>query len=355
MMNLHPAGCVIAALIVSPLNGQWINYPTPGIPRTPDGQPNLSAPAPRTPDGRPDFSGLWRPARGGKYALNVAVDLKPEEIQPWARAQARRELEAQADSADCLPIGPRLSGVVLAFKILQTPGLVAFLYETATGNAFQQVFLDGRGLPKDPNPSWYGYSIGRWDGDTLVVETAGFNNKTVLDGFQHPHTEALHITDRFRRRDFGHIELQRTFADPGAYARPWTITVDMEFAADDELLEYICLENERDAVHRTPHMTHMAVPPAVLARYAGKYQPTSGGQITVTLEDGQLMVEQDPRGPMPLFAHSQTSFLLELNAFGPNTVEFEFVPDEKGAVSQLIRRPASGAPATATRVGTESR
>ena len=355
-MHPHPAGLLIAALFVSPLSGQWINYPTPGIPRTPDGRPNLAAPAPRTADGKPDFSGLWRPVQGGKYGLNVAVDLKPEEIQPWVRAESRRQLEQQADSANCMPIGPRLTGGV-AFKILQTPALIAILHEQS-GNVFQQIFMDGRELPNDPTPSWNGYSIGRWEGDTLVVETAGFNDKTVLDPLRHPHTESLHITDRFRRRDFGHIELQRTFRDPGAYARPWTITLDIEYAADDELLEYFCLENERSAAHRTSHMTHVSVPQAVLARYVGKYQPGPGGEISVTLEDGHVLVEQDPRGPLPVFAHSETVFLLELPSISINSIEFEFVADEKGVVNHLIRRPvgpAGGAPVTATRMGADSR
>jgi hypothetical protein len=222
------------------------------------------------------------------------------------------------------------------------------LHEAGTGDAFRQVFLDRRELPKDPSPSWYGYSVGRWEGDVLVVDTIGFNDKTVLDAFRHPHTEALHITERLRRRDFGHIELQQRYEDPGAYARPWTITLNLELDPDNEILEYFCNENERDRAHRVPHR-HVAVPAAVLTGYAGTYQMSTGREITITLEDDQLMVEQDARGRLPLFAHSQTTFVLELAALGPNSVEFEFVPDDRGVVFKLIRRGQGAVEVTAIR------
>jgi len=326
---------------------QWLTYPTPGIPRLPNGKPNLSAPAPRLPDGKPDLSGLWKPVRGGKYGLNVAADLKTEEIQPWARALARQHMEEQGDSVNCLPAGPQVGGIVTVYKVVQTPGLMIILHEAGTGDAFRQVFMDGRALPKDPSPSWYGYSVGRWDSDALVIDTIGFNDKTVLDAFRHPHTEALHITERLRRRDFGHIELQQTYDDPGAYARPWTITLNLELDPDNEILETFCNENERDLVHRVPH-PHVVVPATVLAGYVGTYQMSTGREITITLEDDRLMVEQDARGSLPLFAHSQTTLVLELAALGPNSAEFEFVPDDKGVVPQLIRR-AQGVTVTAPR------
>jgi len=302
-------------MIAVPAFGQWLNYPAPGIPRLPDGTPNLAAPAPRMADGKPDLSGLWKPVRGGKYGLNVAADLKTEEIQPWARALARHHMEEQGDGVNCLPAGPQLGGIVTVYKVVQTAALIIILHEVGTGDAFRQIFMDGRALPKDPSPSWYGYSVGRWDGDVLVIDTIGFNDKTVLDAFRHPHTEALHITERLRRRDFGHIELQQTYDDPGAYARPWTITLNLELDPDNEVLEYFCNENERDLVHRVPHR-HLAVPAVVLARYAGTYQMSTGREITITREDDQLMVEQDARGRLPLFAHTQTTFVLELAALG---------------------------------------
>ena len=299
------------------------------------------------PDGKPDLSGLWKAVRGGKYALNVAADLKPEEIQPWARALARRKMEEQEDYANCLPGGPQIGGIITAYKFVQAPSLMIILQEAGT-DAFRQIFMDGRDLPKDPNPSWYGYSVGRWDGDSLIADTIGFNDKTVLDPFRHPHTEALHITERMRRRDFGHIELQQTYDDPGAYARPWTITLNLELDPDNEVLEYFCNENERDQVHSVPHR-HVTVPAGVLARYAGTYQMSTGREIIITLEDDQLAVEQDARGRLPLFAHSQTAFVLELAALGPNSVEFEFVPDDRGVIAKLIRRAPGAADVTAVR------
>jgi len=326
---------------------QWLNYPVPGIPRLPDGKPNLAAPAPRMPDGKPDLSGLWKAVRGGKYALNVAADLKPEEIQPWARALARRKMEEQEDYANCLPGGPQIGGIITAYKFVQAPSLMIILQEAGT-DAFRQIFMDGRDLPKDPNPSWYGYSVGRWDGDSLIADTIGFNDKTVLDPFRHPHTEALHITERLRRRDFGHLELQQTYDDPGAYARPWTITLNLELDPDNEILESFCNENERDRVHRVPHR-HVDVPAVVLARYAGTYQTSRGQEIIIAVEDDQLMVQQDARGKLPLFAHSQTNFALELAALGPNTVEFEFVSDERGGAAKLIRRAQGSGDVTAIR------
>jgi hypothetical protein len=330
------------------VSAQWLNYRAPGIPRLPDGNPNLSAPAPRTLDGKPDLSGLWKAVRGGKYSLNVAADLKPEEMQPWARALARQHVEEQGDGVNCLPAGPQVGGIITVYKVVQTPALIIILHEAGTGDAFRQIFMDGRALPKDPSPSWYGYSVGRWDGDALVIDTIGFNDKTVLDAFRHPHTEALHITERLRRRDFGHIELQQTYDDPGAYARPWTITLNLELDPDNEVLEYFCNENERDLVHRVPHR-HVAVSAKVLAGYDGTYQTSTGREITITLEDDQLMVEQDARGRLPLFAHSQTTFVLELAALGPNSVEFEFVPDDRGVVTRLIRRAPGAADVTAVR------
>jgi hypothetical protein len=339
---------LILTAVATTAAAQWLNYRAPGIPRLPDGKPNLSASTPRMPDGRPDLSGLWKIVRGDKYSLNVAADLKLDEIQPWARALARRQMEEQGDGVKCLPGGPQVGGIITLYKLVQTPGLMIILHEAGTGDAFRQVFLDGRELPKDPTPSWYGYSVGRWDGDSLVIDTIGFNDRTVLDAFRHPHTEGLHITERLRRRDFGHIELQQTYDDAGAYARPWTITLNLELAPDDEILEYFCNENERDLVHRVPHR-HVAVPATVLAGYAGTYQMSTGREINITREDDQLMVEQDARGRLPLFAHSETSFVLELAALGPNTVEFEFVPNERGGVDKLIRRALGAADVTAIR------
>src|SRR5262249_38805251 len=141
-------------------------------------------------------------------------------------------------------------GMLGPYKILQTPGVIAFLPEGFYGPAVhRQVLMDGRRLPENPNPTWQGYSVGHWEGDTLVVESAGFNDQTWLDGGGHPHTDALRTTERFRRKDFGHLELRTTFDDPKAYARSWTISLTVDLMPDTELLEYVCNENERDVPH----------------------------------------------------------------------------------------------------------
>src|SRR6267154_3119441 len=242
------ASLIVLSASLAPLVAQWADRPTPGLPRTADGKPNLSAPAPRSADGKPDLSGVWRIHKS--YLLNAAPDLKAEDIQPWAAALYKRSADNfrnDTDGINCLPPGPKTStSVGPPVKIVQTPSLVIFLYEYQT--LFRQVFTDGRGLPEDPNPTWMGYSIGQWDGDTLVVTTAGYNDRTTLDLGGHPHTEALRVTERFHRRDAGHIDLQVTLDDPKAYTRPWTLPIELDLMADAELIEYVC-ENERDAKH----------------------------------------------------------------------------------------------------------
>jgi hypothetical protein len=255
-MNRRTGSLVAAILAIAtvPTAAQWLNYPTPGIPRTPDGKPNLSAPAPRK-DGNPDLSGIWRGDRQNtKYFDDVSVDFKPGEfpIQPWADAlnQERRAgfQQKERPDANCIPIGvPQYYDVGAPFKIVQEPGLVVILYEPF--GAFRQIFLDGRPLPKDPNPTWTGYSVGRWEGDTLVVETTGFNGKKWLDQGGHPTTDALRTTERFRRPDFGHLDIQFTVDDPKAYTKPWMLNLPHLLFADTELLEFVCNENEKDLKH----------------------------------------------------------------------------------------------------------
>ena len=238
-------------LMSSPAVGQWLNYRTPGIPREPDGRPNLSAPLPRTSDGKPDLSGVWLPDT--RYIENIARDLKPEDVQfqPWAETvfKQRQDTQGKDDpTARCIPSRvPRSNAVPYPFKILMTPGVVVILYEVL--HSYRQIFTDGRQLPVDPNPTWLGYSIGRWDGDAFVVDTTGFNDQGWLDIPGHPATERLHVTERFRRKDFGHLDIEMTIDDPKAYRKPWTMTLPVTLSADNELLEYICTENEKDLVH----------------------------------------------------------------------------------------------------------
>jgi hypothetical protein len=237
----------LAALVMSaPAAMQW-RQPTAGIPRTPDGKPNLSAPAPRTSDGKPDITGLWKPGPG--YVSNIAKDLKPEDVpyQPWAEAlyKQRRATDSKDDpTANCIVGGvPRSDLVPYPFKILQVPGMTVILYEAV--HSYRQIFTDGRPLPADPTPTWFGYSIGSWEGDTFVVKTSGFNDKGWLDNNGRPVTEMLHVTERFHRKDFGHMDVQITIDDSKAYTKPWTITLPLVFQADDELIEYICDENNK--------------------------------------------------------------------------------------------------------------
>ncbi|MEO8097160.1 MAG: hypothetical protein ABI811_05620 [Acidobacteriota bacterium] len=243
---------LFTALLLSALApAQWLNYATPGIPRTKDGKPDLAAPAPKTADGKPDLSGLWQPPAA--YIGNIAKDLKPDEVtfQPWAAElyQHRRDTLSKEDPTGwCVPGGvPRANVVPYPFKILTLRGMTVILYEAV--QSFRQIFTDGRPLPKDPNPAWMGYSIGHWEGDTLVVETSGFNDQVWLDNNGHPGTEALRVTERIRRKDFGNMQMDVTIDDPKAYTKPWTVSLAFRLLPDTELLEYICSENNKDLEH----------------------------------------------------------------------------------------------------------
>jgi len=243
------AAATVLLLVSVPLAAQWLHYPTPGMPRTPDGKPNLSAPAPKMPDGKPDLSGIWASA-DNKYLQNLAADGIEVPFQPWAEKlykERSENLGKGRPSERCLTHGVTdFDALGINWKIIQTPGMIAVLYEAY--NHYRQIFLDGRPLPKPTQPAYLGYSVGRWEGETLVVDTAGFNDVGWLDDGGHPQTEALHVTERFRRRDFGHMDLQLTIDDPKAYTKPWGPTLRLNFQPDDELMESIC-ENEKDVPH----------------------------------------------------------------------------------------------------------
>jgi hypothetical protein len=247
-MNACRLALVTALLMTGSVSAQWLKYPTPGLPRTADGKPNLSAPAPKLPDGKLDISGLW--LTQGIYIGDIAKDLKEEvPFQPWARElyKKRRDTLSKDDpTGRCIPGGvPRSTAVPYPFKILNTQSnIVVVLYEAV--HAYRQIFTDGRPLPKDPNPNWLGYSVGRWDGDSFVVESSGFNDNVWLDNNGHPAGEALKVTERFRRKDFGHMTVDVTIDDPKTYTRPWNVTLPLVLQPDTEMLEYICPENEKD-------------------------------------------------------------------------------------------------------------
>jgi hypothetical protein len=262
---------MLTAVLTPSVAAQWPSFPTPGVPRTPDGKPILTGPAPRTADGKPDLSGLWEntwmiqsrrqtpppsPTTGGPPVAtfaNVGAGIKEGlPLRPWAAdLLKKRHDENSKDNPDavCLPMGlmqfhlhpqPR--------KIIQTPSLIVILYEGNAGT--RQIYMDGRPSPNnDPQPWWYGYSVGKWDGDTLVVETTNFRDDGWLDIWGSPLTDAAKITERYRRVNFGVLEIDVTIDDPKAYTRPFTVRVDQRIIVDTEMIEFICNENNLDPQH----------------------------------------------------------------------------------------------------------
>jgi hypothetical protein len=262
--------CVVAALAVASgrstsVGAQWLNYPTAGVPRTPAGTANLDAPSPRMADGKPDFSGTWDiehnrpcPADGcadlyvGHEFINIGWSLKGGlPYLPWAAAIAKKrtvELRKEDPTSYCLPIGiVRLHTMALLKKIVHVPGLLVILNEHNT--SYRQIFTDGRPLPVDPTPSWSGYSSGTWEGDTLVVRTTGFRDGLWLDANGSPLTEGARVTERFRRVNYGKLEIDVTVDDLKAYSAPWTVRLNQFIALDTDLLDYVCNENEKDIPH----------------------------------------------------------------------------------------------------------
>jgi len=270
-------GMMVAAAM-APVNAQWLNYPTRGTPLTRDGRPDLTAKAPRASNGKPDLSGLWQiePPQPGeierlygpvgvgevlgddmreqsKYFFNLFIDFKPgeEPVRPEAAAQTlknRQDIIANAPHSHCLPLGlPNRYFNARPFKILQTPDTLGMYYEV--DGAFRQIHTDGRQLPADPFPSWLGYSAGKWEGDTLVVDTAGFNDKSWLDVRGHPHSEALRVQERFHRRDFGHMDIQATVEDPVTLTKPVTVKFTVLLIPNSDVLENFCSEGERDQAY----------------------------------------------------------------------------------------------------------
>jgi len=315
---------------------QWINHPWPGIPRTADGKPDLTAPAPKTPDGKPDFSGVWG-LDAGPSLFWIAGDPKSGYAKPIVeKVLAERDANLQFDDpiVHCLPEGPRFSHFV-AFpkKIVQTPTLMIILGEDLS---YRQIFMDGRQLPKDPNPSFMGYSVGRWDGDTLVVDSVGFKERTWLDWAGHPHSEKLRLTERWRRLNFGRLEIEETFTDPEFYNQPLNAKVTGTLVPDTDLLEYVCAENERDrpkligtSAAIKKQYTPVKVAPDVLAQYVGLYDfrfpenPTIPSMMQISLNGDTLFL-----GPVPLVPISESRFLL-----GPNPMDF--VKDKEGRVTHF--------------------
>jgi hypothetical protein len=332
-----------ALLLLFPLGlqAQWLDFPTPGIPRTADGKPNLKAPAPRTADGKPDLSGMWAPEMN-PYRFDLIHDLNDEAIfRPQAETifMARlKDFHRDDPVTNCLPTGPA-EMVNVMYRIIQTPTIIALLYESGTGR-YRQIYMDGRKLPEDPLPTWLGYSIGHWDGDTLVVETTGFNDRSWLDRAGHPHSEKLRVTEKFRRVDFGHMQFELTYDDPETLTKPLTLSLGMNYAADTDMLENVCNEGNIDRVHMVGSGTAgVQLSPAVLARYVGKYEFREGSRNVaafvgmnqnVTLVNGELYINA-----VPLIPRSETKF-------DSTGAAAQFVLDASGAVTRLILSQPEG-------------
>jgi len=322
--------------LVRVADAQWFNYADVRIPRAADGKPDLSAPAPRMPDGRPELSGRWIAA--SIYSVNIMADMRPEDVpfQPWAEAVYEARMSKDDPNVRCMPLGvPRYLNS--PFKIMQTPDMVAVLYEVHT--LYRQIFTDGRALPVNPNPSWLGYSIGRWEGDVFIVDSAGFNDQTWLDFYGHPHSEALHVVERFSRKDFGHMDVQVTIDDPVAYTRPWTVTYALTFAADTEMLETICETHAQilprlvgtDLAH-PPTRRSITIDPELLSRYVGTYELAPSRNVVVTMAGDRLIMKY-PGNPNPilLFAESRTRFF---GTIGDSVVEFP--SNAEGRITSLV-------------------
>lgn len=238
-------------LLAPPLSGQYLKWRDPTTPRLPDGTPNLAAPVPRLPDGKPDLGGLWN-AADGRFLTNIARRAGFDApFTPWAAAlfKERQDTEGRDRPAGrCLPHTVPTAMMIpnYPWKIVQTPALTVILFENFT--QYRQIFTDGRDYPDERQPAWFGYSLGRWEGDVFVVETLGYNDKGWLDDGGHPRSEEMRTTERFRRLDYGHLEVEVTFNDPMAYTRPWTVTLPFNLLPDTDIIENVC-ENEKDLEH----------------------------------------------------------------------------------------------------------
>jgi hypothetical protein len=244
---------LLASCPIASASGQWVNAPTAEIPRTADGEVDLEAPPPRLASGRVDLQGIWMPD-DNRYIRDLAVDLGDDNVpyQPWAKRlfdERKDGAHSREDpDAHCLPQGvPKIDYVSYPWKLIETPSSIVILYETFT--FWRQIFTDGREVDANARPTWMGYSTGAWDGDTFVVETSGFNGKAWLDQLGRPTTDRLQVTERFTRTHFGHMRIEVTIDDPGAYTAPWSAAQVVHYRDGWEPLEFICTENNKDVDH----------------------------------------------------------------------------------------------------------
>ena len=326
-------GFVLLVLCAAPAGAQWLDHKTPGLPRTPDGKVKMTAPAPRTADGKPDFSGVWASA-GGQGELNGLETLRVDlaDMKPWAielQQQRSRDYFRGRPDFQCRPSGMEAEAFEREKRILQTPAMIAILYNN---QSYRQIFLDGRQLEKSPAPMWQGFSVGRFEGDTLVVESNGFNESTWLNNVGLPHTEKLHVTERYRRPDLGHLDVEVTLDDPDAYNKPLHFSSKMRLQADTEMLEEVCeakMEFWTGSVSDL-EKSKVKVPDDVLKQYVGYYEGywrANLRKVTVTFEGGTLRVTG-------LLLPGTVELLPESDDIFTTTegVSYKFVKDDKGTI-----------------------
>jgi hypothetical protein len=335
-------GILILLASSTQVSAQWLTLPTPGVPRASDGTPNLSAPAPRAADGRPDLTGLWRPTR-------VQSGLRDQgNLQPWVRTiieEHERTFFTQNPRFRCLPAGPDnlayMSNSYGLRRFLQHPQMIAMHYNDGT---YREIFMDGRELEPEPLPTWMGYSVGRWEDDTLEVQSNGYNSNTWL-GAGISHSDQLRTVERYERTDFGHMRVEVIYEDPGALEAPVSAVIGMTLAADEPMLETVCTEayggeqagwtsqvEERDE-------SAVEVAPEILASYVGTYAGMylqNYITLEVTLEDGQLYFRKNNRARQPLIPKSETSFL-------GGILGYVFTVDEDGNATTISEVHVSGA------------
>jgi hypothetical protein len=320
---------VLPALTI-PADAQWLRRPTPNVPRGTDGKPNLGAPPPLAADGHPDLSGPW-------VGRSVAFHVPDEALTAGSKSLIRERAEtyfSERPSFRCQPNGPE--PVAGWRRIIQTPALIAIAYDTLT---YRLIFMDGRQLEPNPERTWMGYSVGRWEGDTLVVDSFGFNDRTWLDARGLPHTEALRTTERYRRRSFGQLQVELTVTDPGAFADSWTVSYDLQFQPDTEMLEAVC-EDKTHWIGRgsDAERTAVAVPPETLAKYVGVYSGLWGTRVRtvrIQLDGGTLYANGLVGERVRLIPHSATAFM------GSDGYSFDFDPDGNPAAF-MVERHVSG-------------
>ena len=331
-----------------PAGAQWVDRKTPGIPRNVDGTPNLSAAAPRGPDGKPDFTGVWNSE--APASRPAAADM-----QPWVNdlvRQRQQEYFKARPAYQCLPSGPEAEKFSGWKRILQTPTTIAILSDDLT---YRVVHMDGRQLEANPAPSWMGYSVGRWDGDTLVVDSNGFSDKTWASRYGVSHTEALQMTERYRRSDFGHLQVEVTFTDTRAFLKPWGVSVEMELVVDTDMLEAVCERSSDEWAGGLSDATNRAVSVSrdVLAKYVGVYSGLYQGSrrtIEVTLSGGELIatlvsdvpVEGVIRSTGLGAAAARTLVPQSQTVFEGLGLGYQFIVDDNGVATAMVEIHVSG-------------